>query len=218
VKICRRNAGRFAQSRGRSGVNPSHRPIGFSLLEMLITLALMLVIFVLLFSFGSSSHQQRQKQSCQRNLQTIYLALQIFANDHDAAFPAQAGAQTSEGPLSLLVPRYTVDTSPFVCPGSKDRTLPSGEPFAQRRISYAYFMGRTSSDNTDVLMTDRQINTQPKSKGEAVFSTTGKAPGNNHHKYGGNYLFVDGHADMSSALAPFALVWTQNVVLLNPKP
>jgi prepilin-type processing-associated H-X9-DG protein len=201
-----------------SDANSTHGEAAFSLIEMLITLALMLIIFVMLFSFGSSSHQQRQKKSCQRNLQTIYLALQIFANDHDATFPAQAGAPTSEGPLSLLVPRYTVETRSFICPGSKDSTLPAGEPFAQRRISYAYFMGRTSSDSSEVMMTDRQIDTQPKAKGEAIFSTTGKAPGNNHHKYGGNYLFGDGHAEMSSALAPFSLAWTQNVVLLNPKP
>ena len=77
---------------------------------------------------------------------------------------------------------------------------------------------RLAADSSEVLMTDRQVDTQPKAKGAAIFSTTGKAPGNNHHKYGGNYLLGDGHVEMSLALAPLSLVWTQGVVLLNPKP
>lgn len=118
----------------------------------------------------------------------------------------------------MLVPRYTVDTTPFICPGSKDSKLPSGEPFADRKISYAYFMGRRSADGSALLMSDKQVNVRPKIAGEAIFSTTGKPPGNNHHKYGGNYLFVDGHTEMSSAMTPFEVGWTQGVVLLNPKP
>ncbi len=185
---------------------------------MLITLALMIVMMVMLYGFGSSSHQQKQKKACQHNLQKVYVALEIFGNEHDGAFPVLPGAESAEGPLALLVPQYTVDTSSFICPGSKDSALPSGESFAKRRISYAYFMGRRLTDAREVLMTDKQIDTRPKNAGETIFSTTGKPPGNNHHKYGGNYLFGDGHMEMSSASAPFSLVWTQGVVLLNPKP
>jgi len=118
----------------------------------------------------------------------------------------------------LLVPRYTVDTSSFVCPGSKDSPIASGQPLTGRRISYAYFMGRKLVDSQEVLLTDRQIDTRPKNLGQDVFSTSGKSPGNNHRQFGGNYLFADGHLEMSSSTAPFPLVWAENVVLLNPKP
>jgi hypothetical protein len=57
-----------------------------------------------------------------------------------------------------------------------------------------------------------------KAKGEAVFSSNGNKPGNNHHKYGGNFLFVDGRLEMSNAKAPFPLPLRNGVVLLNPKP
>jgi len=194
------------------------RPWAFSLIELLVSLALMIILIVMLYGFGSGSHQQQQKKACQKNLQKIYVALEIFANEHDGAFPNLPGAVSAEDPLSLLVPRYSVDTSLFVCPGSQDPQLPSGESFAQRKISYAYFMGRRLTNAGDVLMTDKQVNTLPKARGDAIFSATGKPPGNNHHRYGGNYLFGDGHVEMSSFTAPFALVWTQDVVLLNPKP
>ena len=44
----------------------------------------------------------------------------------------------------------------------------------------------------------------------------GKPPGNNHHQYGGNFLFCDGRTESGPATAPFSLVFTQGVVLLNP--
>jgi prepilin-type N-terminal cleavage/methylation domain-containing protein/prepilin-type processing-associated H-X9-DG protein len=193
-------------------------PRAFSLIELLITTALILIMFVMLWGRSSSSRQRRDKQTCQQNLQAIHVALQIYANDHDGLFPVATNAQTSEEPLSLLVPRYTSVTAPFICPGSKDSPLPEGEPFAKRKISYAYYMGRRATDTAEVLMSDAQVNTLPKIQGQPVFSTTGQKPGNNHHKYGGNFLFCDGRAEMSSPKAPFSLVLTQGVVLLNPRP
>ena len=191
---------------------------GFSLIEMLITLALILIMSVTLYGFGSRSQQQKQKRACEKNLQNIYLALDIFAKDNNGALPVTADAKTSEAPLSQLVPRFTVASEIFICPGSKDGALPNGESFADRRISYAYLMGRRLTDANAVLMSDRQIDAQPKPPGAVAFSSDGKPPGNNHHKYGGNYLFTDGHTESSGASAPFALAWPTNVTFLNPKP
>lgn len=214
-----KSQGRSVSRRRWLGGAPPPGRAAFSLVELLITLALIIIMAVMLHGFGSRSNQQRQMKSCQKNLQTIYLALDIFANEHGGLFPAQAGAQTSEEPLSMLVPRYTVASDAFVCPGSKDSALPTAEPFARRKISYAYFMGRAlTNDPGELLMTDRQIHTQLKAKGSQMFSTDGDAPGNNHHKYGGNYLFVDGRLEQSAALAQFPVTAAPGGVLLNPKP
>ena len=40
----------------------------------------------------------------------------------------------------------------FICPGSKDSALPSGEPFRGRRISYAYLMGRYAHGRGSVVV------------------------------------------------------------------
>jgi prepilin-type N-terminal cleavage/methylation domain-containing protein len=194
---------------------PFHR--GFSLVEMLITLALMLVLMVMMYSRGSKSYQRRQKEACRKNLQTIYVALQTYANEHDGLFPARNGALTSEAALAVLFPRYISVTEPFICPGTKKSPLPEGESFENRRISYAYYMGRRAGDTDEVLMSDEQINTLPKSEGEPVFSPNDERPGRNHHKYGGNFLFCDGRSESSSFKAPFSLMFTQGIVLLNPK-
>jgi type II secretory pathway pseudopilin PulG len=191
---------------------------GFSLLELLITLALMIVLTTMMYGFASAKHQRTQKQLCADNLQKIYLAMQIYANDFGGRLPENTNAATSEDVLDELVPRYTADTSIFICPGGRDSQIPSGEPLVKYKISYAYYMGRRLDTPQNVLMSDRQVDTQPKVAGEFVFSPNGKSPGNNHHKYGGNFLLCDGSVQSSAAQTPFSLPATQGVVLLNPKP
>jgi prepilin-type N-terminal cleavage/methylation domain-containing protein len=193
-------------------------PGGFTLVELLITLALMSVMTVMLYGFASASHQRSQKKLCADNLQKIYLALQIYANDFGGRLPSDTNAVTSEPVLNELVPRYTADTSIFICPGARDSQIPSGEPLIKHKISYAYYMGRRLDTPQAFLMSDRQVDTQPKRAGEYVFSPNGRPPGNNHHKYGGNFLLCDGSVQDSPALLTFSLPATPGVVLLNPKP
>jgi prepilin-type processing-associated H-X9-DG protein len=204
----------------RRGVRPGtpSARAGLSLVELLVVMALIIILTTMMWGFGSESRQHAAQRDCRQNLEKIFVALQIYANDFSGRLPADTNALTSEEPLSLLVPRYTVDTSIFICPGGKDSPLPSGVSFAGRKISYAYYMGQHLGDAQQPLMSDQQINTLPKKTGDPVFSTTGKAPGNNHHKYGGNFLFGDGHAELSPPPLAFSLVTTQGVVLLNPKP
>jgi len=191
---------------------------GFSLIEMLVTLTIMLILFTMMYGFGSKRNQMNQKQRCQGNLQKAYISLQIFANEHENRFPWTTNAASSEDALDLLVPQYSADTGIFVCPGSKDSALPPGESLRKGRISYSYYMGRTSGEADAVLLTDKQVDAQAKRTGEPLFSANGKKPGNNHHKYGGNLMFTDGSIKMSPAAAAFDLPLRTNVVLLNPKP
>jgi prepilin-type processing-associated H-X9-DG protein len=190
----------------------------FSLVELLIVIALVVVVWALWFSDLSRSHEDSEAAKCSDNLQKIFLAAQIYDNDY-GAFPRATNARTSEAALGLLVPRYTSDRSIFICPASRDFDIPSTAPLAKYKISYAYYMGRnTNSGSSDFLMSDRQINTLSKNSGDQVFSITGKAPGNNHSKYGGNVLFCDGNVQDIPARAPFSLAFSNGIVLLNPKP
>jgi hypothetical protein len=191
------------------------------LLELLIVLFIMCGLSAMMYNFGSARRQKTQKALCQDNLQKIYIALQVFAKDENGRLPLVTNAVTSEAPMDLLVPRYSVDTSIFICPGGRDSARPAGESLQQGKISYAYYMGRRLDDPTVAewpVLSDRQVNTSSKLKGDAVFSSTGDSPGNNHHKYGGNFLMGDGSVQESGPAAAFALPFPTNVVLLNPKP
>jgi len=209
--------GSAADVPGRLPAPGGRAPRAFSLLELLITVAIILVLTTMYWGSNSASRQRQLQTACQKNLQTMFIALQIYANDHSSKFPEVTAATSSEQPLDLLVPRYTADTSVFICPASKNSALPPAESILKRKISYAYFMGRRNNDSQDLLMTDRLIDTQPKNSGQDIFSSTGKPPGNNHGKTGGNLLFCDGHTEGSPPRAAVSIVLTQSVVLLNPR-
>jgi prepilin-type N-terminal cleavage/methylation domain-containing protein len=194
---------------------------GFSLIELMVVLAIMCILSVSLWGFSSDRRQRAAKILCQDNIQKIYIALQIYAKDFRDELPVTTNAITSEEVLDVLVPHYSADTSIFICPGGRDSALSPGESLRSGRISYAYYMGQRLADPPPpqlVLMSDRQVNTNSKLMGEKVFSVTGHSPGNNHHKFGGNFLMGDGAVQNSTPMAPFSLVVTQGVLLLNPKP
>jgi prepilin-type processing-associated H-X9-DG protein len=185
------------------------------MIELLMAILIIVVLAVMLWGSTSTTQQRALQRTCQKNLQKIYIGLESYASDHTNEFPETAGARTSEEGLDVLVPKYTSDTAAFICPGSKDSALPAAQSFRNRKISYAYYMGRTRT-NTDALMSDKQVDTSAKASREAAFSTDGKPPGNNHGNLGGNILFCDGHTDSSPAHLRAGLGLKTNEVLLNP--
>ena len=197
--------------------HPATAP-GFSLIELLIVLALMVVLTTLFYGFGSARHQRTQKQLCADNLQKIFLAAQIYANDFRGQFPVVSNAVTAEDAVGVLVPKYSTDTAIFICPGGRDSQIPEGEPLRSHKISYAYFMGRRADSSPAILFSDRLVDTQPKRQGEYVFSPDGQSPGNNHHKYGGNFLLGDGSVTASPARLALPALETNGIIILNPKP
>jgi type II secretory pathway pseudopilin PulG len=180
-------------------------------------MVILIILSVSLNSRLSGSRRRTNLELCRKNLQTISLALSIYANDNHGAFPFLTNAAISATPLSLLLPRSTTETAMFICPGGDDQALPEGESFAQRRISYAYYMGRsTNSVPGAAILSDWQVNTLPKTKGQPLFSADGKKPANNHVKDGGNLLLVNGEVIASGPKAARDLPVPSGVTLLNP--
>ncbi|HZV35506.1 MAG TPA: type II secretion system protein, partial [Verrucomicrobiae bacterium] len=114
------------------------RARGFSLIELLVVMAIILILFTAYWSSGAKNFQVKQMTQCEKNLQFIYLALRTYSTDNNDRLPALDKPKTSEPVLSLLVPRSTTSTEYFTCPGCKDSPLPDGQPFANAKISYAY--------------------------------------------------------------------------------
>jgi prepilin-type N-terminal cleavage/methylation domain-containing protein len=205
---------------GHAALVSKRRPAesGFSLIEMLVTLAILVILVVMTTSSGSKGFQRQQKEACRQHLQTLYVGLGLYAGDHEGRFPALTNAVSPETPLALLMPQYVSTTEPFICPGTKKDPIPEGVPLTKRRISYAYYMGRSSSDATLPLLSDAQLDSGAKEAGQRVFSKDGSGPGNNHHRYGGNILFGDGRTEETGAETSFALPTGPGVILLNPSP
>ena len=191
----------------------------FSMIELLVVMAILLIVATLYLSHMSptASRRDRDLTSCKDNLERIYLAMDMYARDNKGQYPVVANAQTSEAALAPIVPHYSSDTGIFLCPASAaaDTLQPTNVAFRDWKISYAYYMGWRSTDSV-VVISDAQIDVRPKSKGDTVFSETGKGPGNNHGKDGGNFMMNDGSVVSSGVSAPFPLRFTKPIVLLNP--
>lgn len=196
--------------------NPGSEQCGFSLIEMLVTLAVLLILVSLMYGKSSATFQRRQKAACRDRLLTLHVALQLYANDHAGAFPQVSGATRPEQPLALLLPQFLSTTEPFVCPGTKRAAIPEGTALAQSSISYAYYMGQKSSSANQPLLSDAQVDGSSKPRGARLFSPDGKGPGSNHDRFGGNVLFVDGHAEESPSKSSLVLTQSDGVILLNP--
>jgi type II secretory pathway pseudopilin PulG len=208
-----RNAARKA---GICPIVPTPASLAFSLVELLVVLALLLILTVMSTSRFSSSARHKELVGCQRNLQKIYLALSIYRSDN-GAYPFVQGAITPAAPLSLLVPKSTTVTEIFICPGSHDKPLAEGERFAGSRISYAYYMGwPTNAAPQEIVITDWQIDNAPKKMGQPIFSIDGKKPGNNHYGDGGNLLSLGGEVSSCGRKASRDLLFPATVTLLNP--
>jgi prepilin-type N-terminal cleavage/methylation domain-containing protein len=191
---------------------------GFSLIELMLVVLIICVLTILSMSRLSGSNRDKLKAACQKNLQTIYLSLSIYANDNKGQFPVVKEATTAEEPLAVLVPKYTTVTEAFICPASSDRKLPEGESFARKRVSYAYYMGRTTNETTDqVIVSDRQVDTTVKRLGQPIFSADGNKPGANHGKYGGNFVMLSGETAHCGANADRDFLFGTNITLLNPR-
>ena len=194
----------------------------FVMIELLMVVAIILVLFVLYWGggFGSDkTKKQRNFAGCAKNLQTIHTALLTYSADNNEKFPNVPRAETSDVPLNLLIPKYTSQTSPFICPASEDKALAEGEPIQKKRISYAYVMGLArNSEPSLMLMSDEQVNTQFKKENDVVFASTNKPPGNNHAGYGGNLLLVDGSVKTIERKTDSPIMTGTNTTLLNPKP
>jgi prepilin-type N-terminal cleavage/methylation domain-containing protein/prepilin-type processing-associated H-X9-DG protein len=190
---------------------------GFSLLELLLVVAILVLLFTLYWSPKSGTKQRALAAACQRNLEKIQISMQIFATDHAGGFPAGKGAKTSAEALEPLVPKYASDISLFICPASKDSVAPGSASLKAQKISYAYYVGRAATNSGQVLLSDAQVDTKAKSAGQLVFSADGKPPGNNHENTGGNLLFCDGHVEFSPPKAKIDLPVGPGEELLNPE-
>ena len=191
---------------------------GFSYVELLVSTAIIGILWMIYLGPGSHGYEMKKKALCVQQLQQMHLVLDLYAKEHDGAFPSVPGAETADVPLNLLVPQYTADTGLFICPAGVPSSLPEAQPIAGRRISYAYYMGVTAGkdDASTPLVSDSQIDTASRLAGDRLFAEKHVTPGGNHRQFGGNVLFADGHVESMEATASRSLIPAPGVRLLNP--
>ncbi|MBM3474563.1 MAG: DUF1559 domain-containing protein, partial [Armatimonadetes bacterium] len=95
---------------------------GVTLIELLMVIAVIAILAAILFPVFARARERARSHSCTMNLVNIGLALQLYASDHDGAYPP------TEDDLSPLIGRYLRSEWTFMCPSVGNPTTPMGAP------------------------------------------------------------------------------------------
>lgn len=127
-------------------------PAGFTLLEILIVIAVIGILAGLLFPVFLTARANARRAICQNNLKQIGLALFLYASDYDSALPMghndlDAGSPQPELLWMNAIYPYVKSTAIFNCPS---RNAPKFVPDDVARtgsysIDLAYMFDRTGS-------------------------------------------------------------------------
>lgn len=103
---------------------------GFTLVEVCVVLAVVMILAALLFPVLGRVREQGRQASCQNNLRQIYLGLAQYVADSDSHFP-NAGRWWES-----LTP-YIKNRQVFICP-SVPRPLPADSAISGVDVDYGY--------------------------------------------------------------------------------
>jgi prepilin-type N-terminal cleavage/methylation domain-containing protein len=93
----------------------------FTLIEVLVVIAILAILAGLLFPVLAAVREQARQTQCRGHLRQIGLALAMYRDDY-AAFPLR---------LSGLAGAYVTDPRLFLCPSDPDRGLHDGNEFLE---------------------------------------------------------------------------------------
>lgn len=106
-------------------MRPRQHPPGFSLIELLLTLAIVALIMGLTFPLYASLTKRAAFATCAGNLRTMHTGLSAYMLDHEMVWPQVNSAsfmqnhEEFEAWVKILKP-YGVSEQRWVCPGDED--------------------------------------------------------------------------------------------------
>jgi prepilin-type N-terminal cleavage/methylation domain-containing protein/prepilin-type processing-associated H-X9-DG protein len=188
--------------RHRSQVGVLTLNAGFTLVEVLVVLAIMAVLGALLFATFSRVREKGRNATCQSNLHQMALALQQYVQDHNGRYAPPDPFWTA-----AIYP-YVNNEAVFYCPSHADRGHQRGPLGSQHGYNYIYnqrqlvylaqpltLIGKSEANlpQSSTLWTISDDDT-PKDPFSVTSSCGTKLvywP--TLHSGGGNYAFLDGH-------------------------
>ncbi len=166
------------------------RRSGFTLIEMLVVLAVIAILAAILYPVFASAREKARAAACLSNYHQIGMAVQMYAQDSSGETPTNGGSFS--GLIADCQP-YTHETGIFICPDDYDR-LTEGRAGSYRMASLyqgkpldcgwddPYNPGHTTDSSTTTLAYEA----------ERDFAQSPVVP-TYRHSGGTQFLLFDGH-------------------------
>lgn len=176
---------------------------GFTLVEVLVVLAIIAVLAGILFPVFSSAREGARRTVCASNLRQIGLGMQMYAQDHNGKLP-RASAPIPKCGWPGLFSRYIRNSEVFLCPSDEvehpyDPACSEEQAQAGSYTIVALEDALTRRDPTKTILTldgkgeQNSVGTRTAGKLTVVPEDIMRTFGEARHKEGYNAVFGDGH-------------------------
>ncbi len=186
---------------------PPPRTNAFTLVELLITIAIIGVLAALGLTAIPRAMESARRTKCLGNLRQIGMALKTYANDHEQLYPVTVNAGDAYKTWDQkLLESQLLTKQTFICPSDTIKRTVVGAP---RSYAYNGYFGDVRSDQYTIQGIAMQMNKKLSDVilvadcggataliNRADYASAYRNAGclSNHKREGANYLFCDLHA------------------------
>jgi prepilin-type N-terminal cleavage/methylation domain-containing protein/prepilin-type processing-associated H-X9-DG protein len=192
----------------------NRRRTGLTFVELLVVLAVISVLFALLYPTSRGCKEKGPVTACVNNLKQVALSEIVWANDHEPTNVFFAQRSTNAGGFrELLLPgslphfyralsNELVNPRILTCPSDSRKPTEDFASLTTNHLSYFVNMDvRSEAEITTALHGDRHITFNPAARGQVVTLTTNLSLGWTRrvgHGNIGNIAFADGSVAKST--------------------